>query len=119
MSIEENKATQKRNTEELWIKGNLDVIDETMDENVVYGRSNIHGREEFKKALKEHLANPEIPRVEKVVYHEMIGEGDTLAVWQTNYKSDGTSIEGVTIAKFKNGKVISREWIQRVPVEEG
>ena len=95
------------------------MIDETTDESFVNEEANIHGLEELKEGFKKYFANPDTRRVERVVYHEMIGEGDTLAVWQTNYSPDGKSFEGVTIAKFKNGKLTSSDWIEKAPEEQG
>ena len=77
-----------------------------MDENYVHEGMNIHRREELKKRLIEHHANPDTLKLEKVVFDEMVGEGDKLAVWQTNHMSNGEARVVVTFHEFRNGKLL-------------
>ena len=114
MSVEENKKVHQRNHEEVWMKRNLDAVGECFSEDFVgdMGRGDHYSPDQLKEALEgmwsdQDKNNTKVVRVE---HHAKIGEGDLLAVWQTNYRSDGSSQEMVTLLKFKKGKIVSSKW---------
>lgn len=107
MSVAENIALLKRQTEEFWIARDLDKMDEFFDEAL---NSNVFkSRAEAKKLLEKIFAD-QSTRVVKVDYHEIVGEGDIVFARQTNHQSNGVTVEGVTLAEFKNGKIIRNSW---------
>jgi predicted ester cyclase len=56
MSTEKNKAVVRRYAEEVWNKGNLDLIDELMDANYVNrgpGLPEVRGAESFKEFVSD------------------------------------------------------------------
>lgn len=108
MSVEENKKLLKRQTQELWIEKNARKVDEFYSDDSTWNVAT--DKTEAKKLLEQYFADTSRPHVISVDYHEMIGEGNVVAARQTNHLSDGSSVEGVTVAEFKNGKITKNYW---------
>ena len=71
---EQNKALWRRFVEEVPNKGNVDAVDELVDENVVfYVPDLIEGREALKEYIRGNLATVSDVRVE---IDDLIAEGD-------------------------------------------
>ena len=109
MSVEENKKIHLKLHEGIWMGRNLELVDEVLGEDYVpdMGRGESQTNAQMKEMLKSAWAkmdnnNRKIVRTE---YHGKIGEGDLLAVWQTNYFSDDSSSEEINLFRFENGKI--------------
>ena len=111
MSVEENKRNHQTLHEELWMKGNVDIIDDLMVPEITF--IGMKGHDEIKRRFREYYANPDNPRVERVEHHVKIGEGDFLAIWQTNHLTNGTTVEGVTFQRYDKGKLAESHWFPR------
>lgn len=109
MTTDEMKDLHLKLHEGIWINRNLDLLDEVMGETFRgnMGRGEPQSKEQMKEMLKQSWENRvnENKRPVRTEYHGKIAEGDLLAVWQTNYYSDGTSSEEVNLFKFENGKI--------------
>jgi len=108
MSVEENKKLLKRQTQELWIEKNIEKLDAFFSDDATWNVAN--DKAAVKKLLEQYFADTSRPHVVSVDYHEMIGEGNLVAARQTNHVSDGSTVEGVTVAEFKNGKITKTYW---------
>jgi hypothetical protein len=64
------------------------------------------------------LASPDTKKLEKIAFDEMIGEGDKLAVWQTNHRSNGEVWEIVSFHNFRNGKLLNTRAIMKASEEQ-
>jgi len=86
MSVEKNKANVRRHVDEVWNKGNLEVIPELISPNYSTraGDQEFRGPEGFKRFIA--YSRSAIPDIHYTI-DEMIGEGDTVAV---RYTSTGT-----------------------------
>ena len=118
MSTEENKATVRRSYEELWSKGNLDVVDELFVTNFVLhdpAQPGITDSEGYKQlVLTNRTAFPDLHfKVE-----DQLAEGDKVA---TRWTATGTHqgefagipatgtqgmITGTTISRIVDGKIV-------------
>lgn len=110
MSIEENKKVHQKVHEEIWINRKIDLVDEVIGKDFKgdMGKGESRTAEQMKEMLKGAWASMD-EKNHKIVstdYHAKIGEGDHLAVWQTNHFSDGSSTEEVNLFVFKDGKNI-------------
>lgn len=88
MSIEENKNNIIRHVDEIWHKGNMDIVDELLTANYVLrsttGGEDIKGRDGFRQlATQQRSAMPDL----HFTIDRMIAEGDYVAV---QYTSTGT-----------------------------
>lgn len=110
MSVEENKEAHRKVHEEIWIKRNIDLVDEVFGDEFRgdMGRGDKLSAEQSKAMLKKHWASMDENnrKITGTDYHAKIGEGDHLADWQTNHFSDGSSTEEVNLFVFKDGKNI-------------
>ena len=87
MSAEENKNNIRRHVDEIWHKGNLEVVDELIAPNYVLRNpqgDDITGTDGFKQMATSQLTA--IPDIHFTIDH-MIAEGDYVAV---QYTSTGT-----------------------------
>jgi steroid delta-isomerase-like uncharacterized protein len=86
MSVEENKANVRRHVDEIWHKGNLDIIPELIAPNYVFPTTEqeYKGPEGFKQFVTNYrTAFPDI----HFTIDDMVAEGDWVAV---RYTSTGT-----------------------------
>jgi steroid delta-isomerase-like uncharacterized protein len=75
MSLEENKAIARRYIEDGWGKGDFDVLNEMVADDIVCG--DIHGSEAYKRVCASFFAGfPE----RSYTIHDMIAEGDKIVV---------------------------------------
>ena len=120
MSAEELKDKVVRFTEEAWNKGNLSIIDEVFDPDVVSfapGRPESKGIENYKNILVDYRTDyPDF----HVVIDEIIAEGDTVADrWtiQGTFTGPGKtlpvpgtgkkfSLKGTWMGRFSGGKIV-------------
>jgi len=124
MSVEENKENIRRHVDEIWHKGNMEVVNELIAPNYVLRNpegGDITGPDGFKQmGLTQRNAMPDI----HFTIDNMIGEGDYVAV---QYTSTGTftgkagNIEPTgkkmnqtqaIIYRFENGKQVET-WVYR------
>lgn len=110
MSVEENKKTHMRFNREVWEKQNLANLEEFVCEDFQMGPYSFNGYDDLRKRFTEHFADPEANPVVSVEFHTIGGEGDTLLVWQTNTRKDGSKVEGVTVATYRNGRLANNRW---------
>ncbi len=118
MSAEENKALVRRDLEEVWSQGKLDVIDEIFAADYVGhmpGSPDIHGPEEDKQYVTIYrIAFPDM----QLTIEEMIAEGDKVAVrWTFTGTHKGelmgipptgvqVAMTGISIGRFAGGKFV-------------
>ena len=79
MSVEENKAVMHRWFEEVWSKGNLDLIDELVDPNSISrlpDGAEVHGADNWKRWVAANRAT--YPNLQ-VTVEDMLAEGDKVA----------------------------------------
>ena len=83
MSVEENKENIRRHVDEIWHKGNMEVVDELIAPNYVLRNpegDDITGVDGFKQmATSQRTSFPDI----HFAIDNMIGEGDYVAVQYT------------------------------------
>lgn len=117
MSVEENKANDRRAIEEGWNQGNTAVFDELLAANYVGHDPSgpIHGPEGFKQFYATYrTAFPDT----HLVIEDQIAEGDEVT---TRWTATGThqgplmgipptgkhvTVTGITIARFADGKEV-------------
>jgi predicted ester cyclase len=79
MSVEKNKALAHTLTEEVWNKGNLDIVDDLLSTDYVFhhpGGQDSHGPEEYKQMVNAvRSAFPDI----HFSINDVIAEGDKVA----------------------------------------
>ncbi len=120
MSLEEMKGKIRWAGEEAWFKGNLDAFDEVYAPDYVWHRPpfpDLVGLE----GLKESVSGMRTAYSElQAVYHEMVGEGDTIAYrWTITGKHTGLSptlpipptgkevtLVGCTVVHIAGGKIV-------------
>lgn len=120
MSTRENKALVRRYAEEVWNKGNLDVLDEYVASDYVLlgnGHDPIRGPEGLKKcvamirtAFPDHLLTIEemIAEADKVVWRwTMRGThlGSTMGVSPTG---NSVTTTGIAIYRLQDAKIVER-----------
>ena len=121
---EENKALVRRYFEEIWDKGNLDLIDELFTTNFVrHGptatEGEVRGLEGFKGPVSMyHTALPDL----RVPVEDLISEGDMVVTrWTARGTHQGelmgnaptgnpASVTGILIDRISGGK-IEEEWV--------
>jgi steroid delta-isomerase-like uncharacterized protein len=121
---EENKALVRRYFEEIWDKGNLDLIDELFTTNFVrHGptatEGEVRGLEGFKGLVSMYRsAFPDL----RVPIEDLIAEGDrVVSRWTTRGTHQGAlmgnapsgnqaSVSGIIIDRLSGGK-IEEEWV--------
>jgi len=115
MGVEENKAMVRRSIEEVWNKGNLAVVDETMASSYVlhFPGQDYKGPESFKQMVTmTRTAFPDlhmtiedmVAEEDKVAYHlTMRGthRGDFMGIAPTGKQ---VTITGISIHRFAGGK---------------
>ena len=126
MTLEENKALSRKAFEEVWNKGNLDIVDEIYNLDFVDKQHHhpdsdkpMEGIEIFKKFASEILnAFPD----HHAVIHEQIAEGDKVALRYESHATHKGSIwgieptnreviwTGIVIYQINSGK-ISNVWV--------
>ncbi len=123
MSVEENKAIERRLTEELWNKGNLAVVDELYATNFVSHGSDIPGvtpdREGYKQFVT--MSRTALPDFHTTV-EDMFAEGDKVV---QRFTARGThkgefmgipptgkqvTITGIGIHRITGGKIVE-DWV--------
>jgi steroid delta-isomerase-like uncharacterized protein len=117
MSAKENKAIVKRWNEEIWNKGNVDIIDELGAANYI-NRSNNYDRAAFRQwAVGFRAAFSE----GGITIEDMIAEGDKVAVrWTMHGTHTGEFMgisatgkqltgTGISIYRIANGKIVE-DW---------
>jgi predicted ester cyclase len=117
MSLEENKAITRRFNDELWNKGNVDIIDELMSADVV-SHPGTQTREQFKQGAVEFLGN--CPGM-TMTLEDMIAEGDRVAfrwMWTMPHTWEYAGIaptgktlkwRGTSIYRIADGKIVE-DW---------
>jgi len=118
MSTEDNKALDRRGFEEVWNKGNLAVIDELNDENVVTHNPPgppMQGTEAFKQFVQMYRSA--FPDAQMTI-EDQIAEGDKVV---TRWTARGThkgelmgipatgkqvTVTGITFSRWANGKAV-------------
>jgi steroid delta-isomerase-like uncharacterized protein len=122
MSVEENKANYRRITEEIWIQGNLALVDELFAPNYVnHDPTNPEVRD--LKGFKEYIVATRTALQEmKVTIDDLIAEGDKVAGrWtaRATHKAEWGGIPatgkqvtmtGMTISRFVDGKTVENWW---------
>jgi steroid delta-isomerase-like uncharacterized protein len=124
----ENKALVRRYFEEIWDKGDLDLIDELFSTDFVrHGPSGtegeVHGLEEFKALVSMYRsAFPDL----RVPIEDLIAEGErVVSRWRTRGTHQGelmgiapsgnqASVTGILIDRISGGK-IEEEWSTMTP----
>jgi steroid delta-isomerase-like uncharacterized protein len=121
---EENKALVRRYFEEIWDRGNLDLIDELFTTNFVrHGptatEGEVHGQEDFESLVSMYRsALPDL----RIPIEDQIAEGDRVV---TRWRARGThqgelmgnaptgnpaSVTGILVDRISGGK-IEEEWV--------
>jgi steroid delta-isomerase-like uncharacterized protein len=118
MGIEENKEVVRREIEEIWNKGNLEIADEIIADDFVFYRKdspNIKGPEWYKGAY--HFLKTAFPDLH-ITIEDMIAEGDRVTIrttWRGTHKGEymGITPTGrqflvteIGISRHKDGKII-------------
>ncbi len=118
MSTEDNKALDRRGFEEVWNKGNLAVVDELNDANVVTHNPPgppLRGTEAFKQfVLMYRRAFPDM----QLTIEDQIAEGDKVVTrWTARGTHQGelmgipptgkqATVTGITVGRVVNGKFV-------------
>ena len=115
---EQNKAIERRLTEEAWNKGNLAVVDELVAPNFVDHNAppglpaGAEGQKAFIKMYREAFPDAH------VTIHDLLADGDkVISRWTGSGTHHGTlfgipatgkkvSIEGITIDRFSESKIV-------------
>ncbi len=123
MSVEANKNAARRYNEEVWGKGNLDVIDEVFADNYRYlnpppqMRPTKEGFKEWVRYFRSAF------NVLGTTVDDIVADGDKVAVrWTTRIRHGGeafgipatnkeTTLSRIHILRFENGKVVE-EWAE-------
>ena len=120
MSVEDNKATVRRMIEEVWNKGNLDVVDEVVTPEYVFRPpgQEFKGRDGLKQVVTMYRnAFPDL----HLTIEDIIAEGDIVALTcavQGTFKSEMMGIpptgkelnaKSAIFVRFKDGKEIEAE----------
>jgi len=113
MSIEENKAIHRRVYEEVWNKGNLDVVDEIIADDYIFHRLPERRGQEWYKAMYHLLADAFTDFNCNI--GDMIAEGDRVMVRTTITGTHKSEIMGVP----PTGKTISVTEIAVIRIEDG
>jgi steroid delta-isomerase-like uncharacterized protein len=121
MSVEQNKTSALRAIDEVWSKGNLDVVDELFDADYVYHEpyaGEIRGREGLKQVVTMYrTAYPDL----QFTSEDLIAEGDMVVQrWSCAGTHQGelmgipatgkrTATIGINIVRYEGGKAVE-EW---------
>ncbi len=122
MSVEENKANYRRITEEIWIKGNIALVDELFAPNYVNHdpmAPEVRDLDGFKQYIvSTRTAFPDMD----VTLDDLIAEGDKVAgrwTFTGTHKAEWGGIPatgkqvtmtGMTISRFVDGKTVENWW---------
>ncbi len=119
MSAEQNRANSRRFFDEVWNQGNLDVIDQLADPNIV-GHEPVGGETRGREALRQFVsmyrtAFPDL----RVTIEDQFAEGDKVV---TRWSSRGThkgelmgiaptgkhvaGVTGIAIDRYSSGKFV-------------
>ena len=118
MSAEQNKANARRFYEEVWNQGNLDVIDQLADPNVV-GHDPVGGEIRGREALRQFVSGnrtafPDL----RITIEDQVAEGDKVVTrWSSRGTHKGdlmgiaptgkqTRVTGISIDRYSGGKVV-------------
>ena len=119
---EENKALALRSIQEVWSKGNLDVVDNIYDANYVYHEpyaGEIRGRDGLRQVVTMYRTG--YPDLE-FTSEDLVAEGDKVVQrWSCVGTHQGelmgipatgkrTTTSGITIVRYENGKAVE-EWV--------
>ena len=119
MSIEDNKNLSKKLFEEVWNKGNLDVVDDliALDYVIHMGNKDLVGIDNYKNFVKiyrnafpdiYYTVNDLIAEDDKVVERwsaQGTHKGELLGIPPTNKK---LKVTGIDIVRIKEGKMVER-----------
>ena len=86
MSVEENKENIRRHVDEIWHKGNMEIVDDLFAPNYVLRNpegDDITGRDGFRQLATTQRAS--LPDLHFTI-DNMIAEGDYVAVQYTSYR---------------------------------
>ena len=82
MSVEENKAIVTRMADEIWNKGNIDILDELMDADYVgLPYPEACRRERQKEGLRRMRENFDV----SITLHDVVAEGDKVVMRLTQH----------------------------------
>lgn len=109
MSIEANKAVERRMVEEALNKGDMDTAEQCLHPDFAYhgpGGAEIRGIEGYKKFLTElRRYYPDI----RVTIEDILGEGDLVATRTTSaftFKDKQIVLAGSILDRFRDGKIV-------------
>ena len=116
---EGNKAIVSRSVEEVWNKGNLDLIDEFYADNYV-GHGTAGQDEDGPEALKQGITNVRTAYPDlHLTIEDLIAEGDkVVGLWTATGTNTGTrmdggpatgkrvTVSGITINRIYGGKIV-------------
>jgi steroid delta-isomerase-like uncharacterized protein len=118
MSTEENKQLVLRWKEELWDKGNVNIIDELLASDyvghMVFAPEPVQGRETFKQLLGPYLAAFDVQDTREF----LVAEGDIVVIHDTyRVKHKGAfrgipptgkeaTVTGIDIYRIAEGKIV-------------
>ncbi len=92
MSIEENKAIVRRHMDEVWSKGNLNVIDEICATDFFSHSFQERGVEGLKQTIARYrIAFPDL----QITIEDMIAEGDKVVIRRTLRGSHKGEFQGI------------------------
>ena len=119
MSIEENKKIHRRVYEEVWNKGNLDVVDEIFDDNYIYRLIPQPRVTEFYKAMYDDFAGAftdfhcEIEDIiaggDKVMVRTTITGKHIREFWGVAPTGKQISVTEIAVVLIKGSKIVE-EW---------
>ena len=120
MSLEEMKAKIRWAGEEMWLKGNLDALDEVYAADYVYHRPPLPDTIGL-AAVKQSVAGMRSAYSEiQIAYEEMVGEGDSIAyryTWQAVHAGQSPTLPipptgkqvtlvGCVVVHITDGKIV-------------
>jgi predicted ester cyclase len=111
---EANKAIVRRETEEIWNQGKLDLIDEMYTTNLVNHDATWPGVRDF-ESYKEWVATMGRPPGLYITIDDMIGEGDKVAArWTGTFTESASGVDatltGIILYRFVDGKIVEMWW---------
>jgi predicted ester cyclase len=106
--LEENKTITHRFNEEIWSKGNLDVVDEIVAPDLVWHDAGINGVAAFKQYLTTFRT--EFPDLQ-IITEDLVAEGDKVVVRMTIQGTHAPTGKQATwtaigIVRITDGKIV-------------
>ena len=119
MGVEENKAIHRRVYEEIWNKGNLDIVDEIFDDDYIYHPLPQRRGPEYYKEMYHNFTGAfsdfhcEIEDIiaegDKVMIRTTITGTHTGEYWGVAPTGKQISITEIACVRIKDGKIVE-EW---------